>query len=314
MKADIAEIPGTKVLSYFKLTDNVTKTMDSTHTIFKSDKNIDLDSTKLVYAENIPTKSMEILHSLSTNNPAVSPIIFNDRQDAIGVKNIINNMPITNTSISITQAGAGYNAANTSLVFVGPTGVGANGRVTTNVTTGAIESVIIDSEGFGYFDNVEVNIISASGSGAQINVNHELEEAGGNGLARYISKPVTLKDGLNGGDLRVRLTAVRPAESNVQVYYKVRNALDPNKIEDIRWKKMEQHTSPYFISTKGDPIEYEYRPSLTSNSISYVSSDTTYSTFNQFSIKVVLASSSTATNKMPKALDMIATALPADEF
>jgi hypothetical protein len=98
------------------------------------------------------------------------------------------------------------------------------------------------------------------------------------------------------------------------VYYKVRNALDPQKIEDCDWVRMTQKTSQYTFSVNRQPVEYEYRPSLTSNNITYSTDTTTYKTFNQFAIKIVLSSRSTVANSIPYVLDVRATALPEDAY
>ena len=202
------------------------------------------------------------------------------------------------------------------MTFSGLTGFGANGYITANATTGGIESVIIDSEGSGYFDNVVCTISSTDGTGGVILVSGETDQSGGPALARYISKSVTLIEGLSAGDLRVYLTASKPREAEIAVYYKVRNELDPESIDNKYWNKMVQVGDQFVYS---DPqilngIEYEYRPSLTSNNITYTTDAATYKTFNEYKIKVVLASSSTNPLRIPSLFDVSAIALPADVF
>ena len=63
--------------------------------------------------------------------------------------------------------------------------------------------------------------------------------------------------------------------------------------------------------TEYDFREYEYRPSLTENSISYTSDDdVTYTTFKTFAIKIVMTSSDTSI--VPKVKDLRIIALPAE--
>ena len=196
--------------------------------------------------------------------------------------------------------------------FVGPTGFGANGRAICNAT-GSIIDVEMDNVGFGYYDNVSC-IITGAGSGAEILVNTETGKSGGNGLVRYFSRPVTLTTGASAGDLRTYLTVSKPLTANVNVYYRVKNPLDPDTIEDKNWVKMMQETSIYIYSKNLEKVEYAFKPSFTSNNISYSTDTATYNTFNQYQIKVVLNSSGTTARDIPYVHDSRTIALPADEF
>ena len=124
----------------------------------------------------------------------------------------------------------------------------------------------------------------------------------------------SLLDGYDAGDLRVYLTAVKPAGANVQVYYKVRNSLDNTPIENHDWVRMVQKTSEFIYSVNNEQIEYEYRPSLTSNNIVYSTDSTTYKSFNQFAIKVVMSTTDTTLNGIPYLYDIRAYALPGDSY
>ena len=77
---------------------------------------------------------------------------------------------------------------------------------------------------------------------------------------------------------------------------------------------MTQTTGIYDYSDNQDAIEYEYRPSTTSNNIIYTSSSATYKTFNQFKVKVVLSSSSTLYDQIPRLYDIRSIAMPADAY
>lgn len=57
--------------------------------------------------------------------------------------------------------------------------------------------------------------------------------------ARYISKTVTLAQGLDAEDLRVYLTAYRPPGSDIKVYAKLHNSYDPDLFEDKVWSELE---------------------------------------------------------------------------
>jgi hypothetical protein len=147
-------------------------------------------------------------------------------------------------------------------------------------------------------------------------VSGETDKSGGPALARYISKTILLDDGFDAGDLRVYVTAARPQNSDVTVYYKIRNSLDPERMDDKYWKKMVQIGDEFTYATPPDfrPSEYEFRPSATANAVSYSISGTTYTTFNEFKLKIVLSSASTLPPDIPVLFDVRAAALPGDLF
>jgi hypothetical protein len=94
----------------------------------------------------------------------------------------------------------------------------------------------------------------------------------------------------------------------------VRNWLDPDPIEDKNWVRMIQKTEEFTYSTDGEQIEYEYRPSLTSNNITYSTDTATYKTFNQYVVKITLSSKDTVPSKVPYVYDIRAIALPEDAY
>ena len=96
--------------------------------------------------------------------------------------------------------------------------------------------------------------------------------------------------------------------------FRSRNPLDPDPIEKRNWVRFQQKTSPYLFSTNNEQVEYEYRPSLTANSINYTTADATYRTFNQYAIKIVLTSKGTLASDLPYVYDVRAIALPEDVY
>lgn len=314
LNSDAYTLPGTTLDYGYRATSNANNTLNSTYTDFRPKRNTLITDKKVLFGPDAPN-SFNCQITLTTTNPDVSPVINYNRQNLIIIQNRINNMGITNAIIAISNTGQSYNGQNSALIFsTSSTGLQANGYFTSNATTGAIESVIIDNPASGYFENVSVTIVSGTGTGGIINVSSELDKSGGPAIARYISKTITLLDGFDAGDIRAFVTAVKPITSNVQVYYKIRNNLDPEPIEDKYWVKMRQVGNEFLYSTNGDPIEYEFRPSLTSNNVTYTSGGATYTTFNQYKIKIVLASSSTLYQDVPFLYDVRAIAMPADAY
>lgn len=313
--SDAAQLPSTSVGYQFKATSNSNNALDSVYTSFTPDLDYLLNTRKVIYGADVVTPSFFNQITMTTSNPDVSPIIFKNRQQAIGVENRINNLGLTNLIVTIANTGSNYFGTNTSLTFVSANGSGANGYITTNAATLGIDSVIIDNPGFGYNDNVTVTITSSTGTNGSILVATETGKSGGPGQFRYISDTVTLADNFDGGDLRVFLTAVKPQNASIDVYYKVRNILDQESIDDKYWKHMVQVTAAEIISLNTyDPIEYQYTPSLTSNNVTYSTNNATYTTFQQFKIKIVGSATDTVDAVIPKILDMRAIALVADVF
>lgn len=250
--------------------------------------------------------------SLSTSDNAVSPVIGYTQFNTIAIQKLINNGNISNLQIAITDAGGGYAAnANVALVF----GDGA-GNTSPAVgyaladADGVIESVIV-TDGGARFTN-DMTVTPASGN-ATFNFISETDSYGGPVQAKYISRIATLADGFDGGDLRLFITANKPAGTEIKCYYKIRNNNDTESFDQKNYIEFAQVTSSARISADDkERIEYEFRPSLTADRVSYTTDDDiTFNTFNQYAIKIVLLSDNTTKN--PTVYDMRCIALPGTE-
>ena len=312
IQSDSIEVPGTKLNYKFKSTSNVTGAFSDSYVDIRPDKRFDNEERKVVLYTDNPATSFETRVDLSTSNRLVSPILFHNRQQLITIENMINSTSLSEDLVKIVNKGSSY-TTNASVTFSSNTGYGANAWAVPS-GSGQIETLVFDSYGTGYSDAVTATISGGGGSGATLQVVSETDSSGGPALVRYISKTVTLLDGFDAGDLRVYLTAVKPPESNVQVYYKVRNSLDPEIIDERGWSRMVQKTGEFTYSVNREPLEFEFTPSLTSNNITYTTGSTTYKTFNQFAIKIVLSSTDTVASKIPYVYDLRAIALPEDAF
>jgi hypothetical protein len=312
LQSDAIEVSSTKLAYSYKSTSNANGSFESTFTSYLPDRRTDLTERKVILASNKTGYSFDTRINFSTTNPEVSPVVFHNRQNFVAIENRINNTGLSDEKLIVTNAGSGY-TQNAAVEFTSNVGYGANGYAVVNVTSGEVTSIVIDNAGTGYVDDVTVTI-TGTGTDAAANVITEVGSSGGPALARYITKTITLRDGFDAGDLRVFLTAIKPPGANVQVYYKVRNWLDPEPIENRNWERMEQKTSEFTYSLNNEQIEYEYRPSLTSNNITYSTDLATYKTFNQFAMKIVLASNGTVFSKIPYVYDFRAIALPEDAY
>jgi hypothetical protein len=83
----------------------------------------------------------------------------------------------------------------------------------------------------------------------------------GSALVKYISKTVTLADGLDAEDMKFYVTAYKPSGTSVLVYAKVLSNDDSTPFEDRDWTLLSQDTESGLYSDLGDDndyIEYEY--------------------------------------------------------
>lgn len=129
---------------------------------------------------------------------------------------------------------------------------------------------------------------------------NENGKSGGNALARYITKTITLAEGQDAEDLKVLLTAYKPATASVLVYYKILHVEDGDEFEDRSWRVMTQDTSTLEVSDSEnleDFREYEYSiptGDLTGplGEVQYTNSESiVYTGFKYYAIKIVLLSS-----------------------
>jgi len=244
---------------------------------------------------------------MSTLNEDVSPFVDTQRAGLFTIENLINNANLSNSVVVVTDGGAGHTTP--TVTISGGNGSGAVGVA--NVVGGVVKRIDITSFGSGYTETPTITITEGGATrNASAIISGETNSFGGNYLARYISRRVTLNDGFDSSDLRVFLTAYKPPATDIQVYYKILNEEDSDDFDTKTYRRMLQKTPSGVTSANyNDYIEYEYRPSLNTDSILYTSGTTTYETFKHFAIKIVL--SSTDTTLVPKVRDMRAIALPA---
>jgi hypothetical protein len=262
--------------------------------------------------------SFQVTAILSSSDNSVSPVIADDATTLYNIQYQINDMELSNTLINIIDGGTGYNAETLSVSVSPPDDLnGLQAIAGVNVSSGIINSVYFTNIGSGYFSTPTITITdNASRSGNSncvISINGETSATGGNGLTRYITKKVVLTPGNESGDLRVFYTAYRPLGSNISVYYKVLNGNDSQPFEDSNWVLMTNvGVNSAFSRSRDDLYEYEAAPGtngVADNYIEYTSvTGQTYSTFNQFAIKIVL-STNDKTN-VPFLTDMRAVAVP----
>ena len=88
----------------------------------------------------------------------------------------------------------------------------------------------------------------------------------GSALTKYVSKSITLADGLDSEDLKVYLTGYKPSGTDIEIYAKFKNSADPEAFLDKTWTQLEQLTPAGLYSdtvNRYDYKEYEYGVSNT---------------------------------------------------
>lgn len=119
----------------------------------------------------------------------------------------------------------------------------------------------------------------------------ETEPSGGNAQGRYITRKITLEEGFRASALKVFLDQNMPQGAIMELYYKVISDTDDGAFEDRNWVQMTRRQTDTVVSqNKLDFNEYEYY----SDNISYDVDGTTFDSFNQFAIKIVMYATSTA--------------------
>ena len=87
-------------------------------------------------------------------------------------------------------------------------------------------------------------------------------KSAGNASSKYVSKRVVLADGQDAEDLRVYISAYKPANTDIEIYGKFHNATDPDPFDDKNWTKLELVTDRNVLSNpynRDDVIELEYK-------------------------------------------------------
>jgi hypothetical protein len=266
--------------------------------IYNFGKDTDISSVtskrrRLINAANV--NSVNVRVTLQTSDDSVSPVLNRERFSLFTLQNIINNAGISNNLITIINSGNHSNAANIAVTFSVPD-VGGN-RATGNVTPallvgGKVKGINITNPGSGYFTTPSIIIAEggASSNAAAVIAGETDAFSGGNILSKYQTKIVVLDEGFDAGDLVVRLDAIKPSGTDIQVYFKVLSALDSEPFTSKNWERMTKvadYVSP--DQTKSVPLEYKY--SLTKGSIEYFDGTRIMplgGTFKYFAVKICL--------------------------
>ena len=228
--------------------------------------------------------------TLASRNTAISPVIDASKSTLLTINNIINNAPLNTLYIqggtSVSNPGTG-SAVITSKqgsgasVFFGFDGSSVN-AITTTVSGGS-----------GYIGDFDITFGTGEFVDAFYSAYTELDPTGGTTSAKYISKPVTTYDNKDASDLTVILSGNRPIDTNIFVYYRAKNSIESEDINNKGWNLMylTKDQLNKFTTTNDELIEYRYQVSnFVVKNLQKVTS-----TYTTIQFKVVFTSSSSAT-------------------
>ncbi len=161
------------------------------------------------------------------------------------------------------------------------TGVTPSGKPCSNSTLVVEATLTSDSNFVSPVIDLAKNSMILIKNRVNANTTNEHTRLGG-ADAKYISKTITLEDGMEAEDLKLYITANKPANTEILVYTKIWNASDPQLFDDKVWSKMIIEASEAARNTN-DPDEYlEYvysfasTPALAGNALAaYQANNTT---------------------------------------
>lgn len=151
--------------------------------------------------------------------------------------------------------------------------------------------------------------------------NDVTNESTRDGLAnsKYVSRIVTLADGMDAEDIKVYVDAYKPKNTEVRVYGKFQNAEDFSNFDDLEWIELSQVTPTNIYSDPKDQTDYrefEFEIPLAYKTadgfFAYVGTGLnsgTYIRFKKYSIKIVLTTETGYEFNPPKITDLRVIAL-----
>jgi len=123
-------------------------------------------------------------------------------------------------------------------------------------------------------------------------VTGETNPIGGNALAKYITKPITLADGFDASNLNVTVDVNRPSSTNIRVYYRALGVGDTTPITDKSWIEMELDPTATIApsTTSFEYPEYRYFPPGSFDQYGVPEDDPIDERFQVFQVKILLLS------------------------
>jgi len=217
-----------------------------------------------------------------------------NKHSGIGFQ-INNNVELDNEALVVSYSNSSKIDNNKSLVY----------EVTMSTISNWLSPVIDTTRIHSIFVKNVVNNDSSNENGT----------SGGNALARYISRKVTLGEDQDAEDLLVYLSAYKPVLSDIKVYAKLLHNEDSDLFDDVSWKELALNSKQFYSDSQnkddfkeftfklneadlgGENLEYEY---VNSNGVVFTG-------YKYFAIKIVFLTENAAV--VPRCKDLRAIAL-----
>jgi hypothetical protein len=290
-------------IKYAYKTKTLNGVLDANFTDYQLGSNVPMNARKILGQPN----DLQLQLTMATNDRNITPVVDLGRLSSVLVQNIVNNGQLSNYNFFITNFGEAY-SANANVIISGANTSPASAFAYYNPNTAKLE-IIVTNSGEGYTDNVSAVITRSANATANaiVIVQNEVDSQGqgGNALARYITRKVTLAPGFESADLKVYLSANIPTDTSIKVFYKVA-ILGTEFFEEERWY-------PMVVESSGTPsetgfVEYKYRTQYgTAPDYTDSSALPTGETFKTFSVKIVMYSSNPV--RVPQVKDLRVLAL-----
>lgn len=288
-------ILGKNKLTYaYKSTLGSTGVLDSSNTALIANKNYQMPARAVL--TSAANGSFHVLATFSTSSPYISPILDTKRINVTVIENLINDAALTNATISITNAGAGYNAqALPAVTISAPVRVnGVQATAVANVTAAkTIDLITLTNIGSGYIETPTITIAHPPNDSGNANatavITGETSKTGGNAIARYMTRKVVLSSGFDATDIQVNITACKQVGTDIQLYYKVQSKEDPDQNFDNKfWRRMNVITTQTDVLSQNSLDFLELKYVTPAANAAYFTANSTYKSFNTFAIKVCL--------------------------
>ena len=279
---------------------------------FNIDDNVYFDDTLGRRVLTSDANSFKVRLLLASDNTQISPLVDVERLSVLAIENFVDDLALANTDIVLTNPGFGYTTnSNVSISITGGGGSGANAYAT--FSAGIISGIVVDAGGSGYTSAPTVTITGGNPSATQATAvsSGEDQPSGGPATARYITRKVTLSDGLDAGDFRLSFTAYKPTSANIHVYYKILSADDTDVFDSKNYQLMTLISGTNLKSiTASDLKEFTYAPGTAGTPDNRVSYGNGFTSFKYFAIKIVMTSTDTTSTKVPRIRDLRVIAIP----
>jgi hypothetical protein len=303
-------LPNTDIDSMFATT--TASGVKEENKIIPMDENIYFDDTLGRRVATSTKSSFKLRVLLSSVNEDVSPIVDLDRLSLLAIENKVNNLGLSNSSLVVVSSSNNWvTAANLTVTISGGGGSGANAYIAnTQIDSNnrILANLVVDLAGSGYTTAPTVTISGNTTITANIQAIGENRTSGGPAFARYITRKVTLADGLDAGDFRVFFAAYKPSTSNIHVYYKILSSDDADVFDNKGYQLMTIIQGANNLSLNQDDVkDFVYAPgtgNVADDRVQYGS----FVSFKYFAIKIVMTA--TDTTKVPRIRDFRVVALP----